>query len=84
MEEETKRNLKKIAEETEIKVTRSLLRWKYKKEGKTVRLDYQLEDESRQVASRLHQVIAKRGKNAWMEVKKAYFKGDKKREDPIR
>ena len=81
MEEETKKNLTKIAEETEVRVTRSILRWKYKKEGKAVPLGYQLENESRQIASRAHQVIAKRGKNAWKELKKVYFKGDKKRED---
>jgi len=81
MEEKTKKNLKKMAQETEVRVTRSILRWKYKKEGKPAPLDYQLENESRQVAYRAHQVIAKRGKNAWMELKKVYLKGDKKKED---
>jgi hypothetical protein len=76
MEQETKNNLKKIAEEAEMRVARSVLRWKYKKEGKEVPLDSHLEDESRQVAGRAHQVIAKRGKNVFNELKKVYKKKD--------
>jgi len=78
MEKETKNNLKKIAEEAEMRVARSILRWKYKKEGKQVPQDHQLENESRQIAGRAHQVVAKRGKNVFNELKKVYFKKDSK------
>lgn len=74
MEKETKNNLKKIAEEAEMRVARSVLRWKYKKEGKQAPTDSQLENESRQVAGRAHQVIAERGKNVFNELKKVYKK----------
>ena len=74
MAEETKHNLKKIAEEAEIKVTKSVLRWKYKKEGKDVPPEYRLESESRQVAGRAHEILAKRGRNVFNELKKVYRK----------
>jgi hypothetical protein len=74
MAEEIKHNLKKIAEEAEMKVTKSVLRWKYKKEGKDVPPEYRLESESRQVAGRAHEVLAKRGRNVFNELKKVYKK----------
>ncbi len=74
MEQDTKNNLKKIAEEAEMRVARSIPRWKYKKEEKQVPPEYQLENQSRQVAGQAHQVIAKRGKNIFNELKKVYKK----------
>jgi hypothetical protein len=76
MEQETKNNLKKIAEEAEMRVARSVLRWKYKKEGKQVPQDSRLEDESRQVAGRAHQVLAERSRTVFNELKKVYKKKD--------
>lgn len=76
MEEETKNNLKKIAQEAELRVARSVLRWKYKKEGKQAPQDVQLDNESRQVAGRAHQIIAKTGKNVFNELRKVYKKRD--------
>lgn len=83
MEEEIKNNLKRIASEAEMRVARTVLRWKYKKEGKAIPPDSQLENESRHVAGHTHQVIAKRGKNVLNDLKKAYFHTDDK-EDPDR
>ncbi len=77
MEQETKNNLKKIAEEAEMRVARSILRWKYKKEDKQVPPEYQLENESRRVAGHAHEVISKRGKSVFNELKKVYKKKDK-------
>ena len=74
MAEETKHNLKKIAEEAEMKDAKSVLRWKYKKEGKDVPPEYRLESESRQIAGRAHEVLAKRGKTVFNELKKVYRK----------
>ncbi len=74
MEQDTKNNLKKVAEEAEMRVARSILRWKYKKENKAVPPESQLENESRKVAGRAHQVIAERGKNVFNELKKVYKK----------
>ncbi len=74
MEQETKKNLKKMAEEAEMRVTRSILRWKYKKEDKTVPSASQLENESRQIAGRAHDIVAKRGRNVFDELKKVVKK----------
>ena len=71
---ETKSNMKRIAEEAEIRVTKSILRWKYKKEGRHVPPQYRLENESRLVAGRAHEVLAKRGRNVFKELKKVYQK----------
>jgi len=82
MDEQIKKNVKKLARDAENKVARSILRWKYKKEGKSVPVEHQLENESRYVAEKAHQVIAKRGKTVLNELKKVYFKGDRKEEGP--
>lgn len=82
MDEQIKKDVKKLALDAENKVARSILRWKYKKEGKTVPEEHQLDNESRYVAGKAHQVIAKRGKNVLNELKKVYFKGDEEEEDP--
>lgn len=80
MDEEIKKNLRKLARDTEAKVARSILRWKYKKEDKPIPREHQLEHESRQVATRAHEVIVKRGKNVWNELKKVYVKASKEKE----
>jgi len=72
MHHETKSNMKRIAEEAEIRVAKSILRWKYKKEGRHVPPQYRLENESRQIAGRAHEVLAERGKNVFKELKRVY------------
>lgn len=79
MDEQKKKNLKKFVQDSEQKVARSILVWKYKKDGKPVPLENQLENESQQVAGRAHEVIVRRGKNVWNELKKAYIKEDRKK-----
>jgi len=46
MDEEIKKGFKRIARNTGVKVTESILRWKYKKEGKTIPDDQSLEVQS--------------------------------------
>jgi hypothetical protein len=82
MDEQIKKNVKKLARDAENKVARSILRWKYKKEGKPVPVEHQLENESRYVAEKAHQIIAKRGKTVLNELKKVYVKDDQKEEGP--
>ena len=72
MDEELKKNLKKVTEKTGIKLTESILRWKYKKEGKEIPADQDLEGQSRLILDQAHSTISKRGKNIWNELKKAY------------
>ena len=72
MDDELKKNIKNVTEKTEIKLTESFLRWKYKKEGKEIPAEQDLEDRSRLIIEQAHKTISKRGKNIWNELKKAY------------
>lgn len=74
MDENIKKGIKRFAENAEIGVARSILRWKYKKEGRDAPGDEELKDQSRIVAGRAHEVIAERGRNVWDEFKKVYAK----------
>jgi hypothetical protein len=80
MDEELKKGLKKMAKNAELKVAESLLRWKYKKEGKSVPDDESMGQQTRTVTDQAHQIIAKRGKSIWQGFKEAYQKA-KKEED---
>jgi Glu-tRNA(Gln) amidotransferase subunit E-like FAD-binding protein len=62
-------------------LTRSVLRRKYKNEDKPVPPEDQLDNISRQIVINAHQVIAKRGKNIWNELKEVCFDGYRKKED---
>ncbi len=74
MDDKTKREIKKIARNTEVKIAESILRWKYKKEGKRIPEDGNLHTQSRVVADKAHRIISQRGKNIWKELKKSYHK----------
>ena len=74
MDENIKKGIKRLAEDAEMGFARSILRWKYKKEGRDVLGDDELKDQSRKVAGRAHEVIAERGRNIWKELKKVYAK----------
>ena len=80
MDEDFKKGLKKMAKNAELKVAESLLRWKYKKEGKHVPDDESIGQQSRTITDQAHQIIGKRGKSIWKGFKEAYQKG-KKEED---
>ncbi|MFH0843903.1 MAG: hypothetical protein V1930_00365 [Pseudomonadota bacterium] len=73
-----KENLKKIAKETEIRLAKSILLWKYKKEGKPIPNDGEVELKTKVFTSQAHNVISRRGKNIWNEIKRAYRQEDKK------
>ena len=74
MDEEIKKGFKRIARNTGVKVTESILRWKYKKEGKTIPDDQSLEVQSGLITDQAHQIISRSGKNIWGELKKVYHK----------
>ena len=80
MDEELKKGLKKMAKNAELKVAESLLRWKYKKEGKRVPDDESIGQQTRTITDQAHQIITKRGKRFWAGFKEAYEKA-KKEED---
>ena len=80
MDDELKKNIKNVTETTEIKLAETILRWKYKKEGKKIPADQDLEGRSRLILEQAHKTISKRGKNIWNELKKAYQKKGAKEE----
>ena len=80
MDEELKKGLKKFAKNAELKMAESLLRWKYKKEGKRVPDDESIGQQTRDITDQAHKIIAKRGKSIWEGFKEAYEKA-KKEED---
>ena len=61
MDEELKKNIKKVTERTEIKLAEVVLRWRYKKEGKEIPADQNLESQSRHIMEQAHKTISKRG-----------------------
>lgn len=74
MDDGTKKKIKKIARNAEVKAAESILRWKYKKEGKSIPEDEDLNSQSRVVADKAHRIISRRGKNIWKELKKTYHR----------
>jgi len=78
MDEDIKKGLKKIARNTETMLTGSILRWKYKKEGKKIPNNQELEQQSRLITDQANKIISKRGKNIWNELKQAYKERQKK------
>ena len=72
MDEDMKKKFRRFAEGAEIGAVRSILKWKYKKEGKNVPSDVQLDQQSREAASLAHDVIAKTGKTVWHDLKEVY------------
>jgi hypothetical protein len=67
-----KEQIKKAVHTTEKGLARSLLRWKYNKEGKPIPTEGQLDAESALVTQRANEVFRRRGKTLWGEIKKAY------------
>jgi hypothetical protein len=80
MDKDIKDDLKKLAKETEVKLTKSILRWRYKKEGKTMPDKETLEHKSRLITDRANMILAQRGKNIFDEFKKAYHESKKRAE----
>lgn len=69
-------DLKKMARHAEKKLTESILRWKYKKEGKSIPEGDVIERQSEQVRDEARRILHQRGKRIWDEVKKVYRRGE--------
>ncbi len=81
MDEKSKKEIKRVLGRAEQGITRSIIRWKYKKEGKPLPQDDSIDDHSREVVDQAHRIIAKRGKVIWKELKKVYSGEAGKKED---
>ena len=71
MSDEIKRDLKNLARRTETRLAESLLKWKYRKEGKEIPGEERVRRESERVTEQANRVLSERGKRAWNELKKA-------------
>jgi hypothetical protein len=80
MDEGVKKNLKDMAERTEARLTESLLRWKYRKEGKEIPTDRSVEAQSRRILDQVHKTLSKRGKNVLNQFRKAVRKKETREE----
>jgi len=72
MTDEIKKDLKKLALQTETRLAESLLKWRYRKEGKEAPEEGRVRRDSRRVAEQANRVLSERGKRVWDELKKAY------------
>jgi len=81
MDEKIKKGIRRLAEDAEAGIARTVLRWKYKKEGVSPPGDDVLETRSRAVADQARHVISNRGKNVWNAFRKVYAQSGVK-EDP--
>jgi hypothetical protein len=81
MDENIRNGIRRLAEDAETVIARSILRWKYKKEGVSPPGRDDLETQSREIADRARGVISERGLNIWNEFKKVYAQSVVK-EDP--
>jgi hypothetical protein len=69
---EWKAGMKNMLEATETKIAESVLRWKYKKEGKAMPEESDLQHQSRAVTQKAKEILSRRGKNILRELKGVY------------
>jgi len=81
MDEKTKNEVRRAIDRAERGITKSIIRWKYRKEGRPMPQDDSIEGHSRHVVDQTHKIIAKRGKSIWNELRNVYSKEKKKKED---
>ena len=74
MDEDVKKELRRMMRDTEMKVTSSLLKWVYRKEGKSLPDERDLQERSRIIVDQTKKTISQRGKNIWNEFKNVYQK----------
>jgi len=80
MDKNIKKNLKKLARDAEAKLAESILRWKHSKEGKKLPEKRALERQSQDITDQANEILARKGKAVWSEIKKAYRKSQEQEE----
>ncbi len=83
MDDDLKKNIKSLAHESEVKLARSILKWKLKREGRPVPVEEQLDQHSQDIVAKANDVLLKGGKRFWGELRNVYrdntAKGDDKK-----
>ncbi len=64
-----KKIFSEMAQNLEVKLTQSLLRWRYKKQGKTPPAEEKLKSQSRAVTEQVNEILLRRGKNLLKELR---------------
>jgi hypothetical protein len=77
MDKDLKEGMKNILKATEVKITESLLRWKYKKEGKGMPVAPELQHRSHVISQKANEILTRTGKNIMKEFKEVYRKEGK-------
>jgi len=72
MSDEIRKDIKRLALQTETRLAEALLKWRYRKEGKAPPEERRVRRESERVAGQANRVLSERGKRVWDELKKAY------------
>jgi hypothetical protein len=78
---EIKGDIKKIAKETEIKLTGLLLKWKERREGNEAPDMEAIERQSRIITDKANEIVGRRGRKVFEEIKGVYFKKTTKEEN---
>jgi hypothetical protein len=63
MDKDLKEGMKNILKAAEVKITESLLRWKYKKEGKGMPVEPELQHRSHVISQKANEILTRTGKN---------------------
>jgi len=83
LDEEIKKSVRKVVKEAEAGVARTLLRWRFRREGKVLPFtDQELREESLQIADRAHKALSGAGKSLLQGIKRAYRAPGKGEDDP--
>jgi hypothetical protein len=72
--EEIKNDIKKIARETEVKLTGLILKWKEHRDGNASPDMEEIERKSRVITDKANEIVTRRGKKIFAEIKGVYFK----------
>jgi hypothetical protein len=80
MGKDNRNEIRRALDRAERGITRSVIRWKYKKEGRPVPPDDALEGQSIQVVDQAHKIIARRGRSVWNELRNVYARQKEKKE----
>jgi hypothetical protein len=77
MDNDLKEGMKNILKATEVKITESILRWKYRKEGKGIPGESELQHRSHVISQKANEILTRRGKSIMKEFKEVYRKEGK-------
>jgi hypothetical protein len=81
MANDIKDDIKKIAKETEVKLTGFLLKWKDQHDGKEIPDQDVIDRKSRIITDKANEILKRRGKTIFNEIKNVYVKKKPDEED---